>query len=56
MVGFPGETEADFEEMYEFVKWARLDKLGCFMYSKEEGTIAYKMENQVHFMTKKEKI
>lgn len=55
MVGFPGETEADFEEMYEFVKWARLDKLGCFMYSKEEGTIAYKMENQVHFMTKKKR-
>ena len=53
MVGFPGETEEDFNEMYEFVKWAKLDKLGCFTYSKEEGTAAYKMENQVHPMTKK---
>lgn len=55
MVGFPGETEEDFEELYEFVKWARLDKLGCFTYSKEEGTAASKMENQVHPMTKKKR-
>ena len=55
MVGFPGETEEDFEELYEFVKWAKLDKLGCFTYSKEEGTVAYKMENQVHPMTKKKR-
>ncbi len=53
MVGFPGETEEDFEELYEFVKWAKLDKLGCFAYSKEEGTVASRMENQVHPMTKK---
>ena len=53
MVGFPGETEEDFEKLYEFVKWAKLDKLGCFAYSKEEGTVASKMENQVHPMTKK---
>ena len=55
MVGFPGETEEDFEELYEFVKWAKLDKLGCFTYSKEEGTVAYKMENQIHPMTKKKR-
>ena len=55
MVGFPGETEEDFNEMYEFVKWAKLDKLGCFTYSKEEGTVAYKMGNQVHPMTKKKR-
>ena len=55
MVGFPGETEEDFEELYEFVKWAKLDKLGCFTYSKEEGTAASKMENQVHPMTKKKR-
>ena len=55
MVGFPGETEEDFEELYEFVKWAKLDKLGCFTYSKEEGTVASKMENQVHPMTKKKR-
>ena len=55
MVGFPGETEEDFEELYEFVKWAKLDKLGCFTYSKEEGTVASKMENQVHPITKKKR-
>lgn len=55
MVGFPGETEEDFEELYEFVKWAKLEKLGCFTYSKEEGTAAFKMENQVHPMTKKKR-
>ena len=55
MVGFPGETEEDFEDLYEFVKWAKLDKLGCFTYSKEEGTTAYKMENQVYPMTKKKR-
>ena len=55
MVGFPGETEEDFDELYEFVKWAKLDKLGCFTYSKEEGTAAFNMENQVHPMTKKKR-
>ena len=55
MVGFPGETEEDFEELYEFVEWAKLDKLGCFTYSKEEGTAAFNMENQVHPMTKKKR-
>ena len=55
MVGFPRETEEDFEELYEFIKWAKFDKLGCFMYSKEEGTVAYNMENQVHSMTKKKR-
>ncbi len=53
MVGFPGETQEDFEELYEFVKWAKFDKLGCFTYSKEEGTGASKMPMQVHPMTKK---
>lgn len=55
MVGFPSETEDDFKELYEFVKWAKLDKLGCFAYSKEEGTVASKMENQIHYMTKKKR-
>lgn len=53
MVGFPGETQEDFEELYNFVKWAKFDKLGCFTYSKEDGTPAAKMEKQVHQMTKK---
>ncbi len=40
MVGFPGETDKDFEELLEFVKWARFDRLGAFAYSEEEGTYA----------------
>ena len=55
MVGFPGETEEDFEKLYNFVKWAKLDKLGCFTYSKEEGTAAYNMNGQIHPMTKKKR-
>lgn len=53
MVGFPGETEEDFEELYNFLKEAKFDKLGAFMYSKEEGTGAEKMPNQIHSATKK---
>ena len=53
MVGFPGETEEDFSELLEFVKQAKFDKLGAFMYSKEDGTPAASMPNQVHGNTKK---
>lgn len=38
MVGFPGETDEDFEELVEFVKWARFERMGAFAYSEEEGT------------------
>lgn len=38
MVGFPGETEADFDELKTFVKWARFERMGAFAYSEEEGT------------------
>ena len=40
MVGFPGETDKDFDELMEFVKWARFDRLGAFAYSEEDGTYA----------------
>ena len=53
MVGFPGETKKDFEELYQFLKEARFDKLGAFSYSKEEGTAAYSLAGQVHPSTKK---
>ncbi len=53
MVGFPGETEKDFEELYEFVKETKFDKLGAFSYSKEEGTPAEKLKEQIHPMTKR---
>lgn len=42
MVGFPGESEADFEELVEFVKWARFERMGAFAYSEEEGTYSAK--------------
>ena len=38
MVGFPGETEEDFRELVEFVKWARFERMGAFAYSEEDGT------------------
>ena len=53
MVGFPGETKEDFEELYEFIKWAKFERLGAFSYSKEDGTPAEKLPNQIHPMTKK---
>lgn len=53
MVGFPGEEQSDFDELYNFVKETKFDKLGAFMYSKEENTPAANFKNQVHPMTKK---
>lgn len=53
IVGFPGETKEDFEELKEFVKKAKFDKLGTFMYSKEDGTPAEKLPDQIHGNTKK---
>lgn len=53
MVGFPGETKEDFEELYQFLKEAKFDKLGAFAYSKEEGTPAARLPNQIHPSTKK---
>lgn len=38
MVGFPGETEEDFKELVDFVKWAKFERMGAFTYSEEEGT------------------
>ena len=45
MVGFPGETEQDFAELMEFVKFARFERMGAFTYSEEEGT--YSAENYI---------
>ena len=38
MVGFPGETDEDFEELMQFVRWARFERMGAFAYSEESGT------------------
>ena len=53
IVGFPGEAKQDFEELIDFIKKVRFDKLGTFMYSKEEGTPAAKLPEQIHGNTKK---
>ena len=41
MVGFPGETENDFNELLDFVRWARFERMGAFAYSHEDGTYSY---------------
>ena len=56
IVGFPGETQADFDKLYKFVQKTKFDKLGVFSYSKEDGTPASKMENQVHYKTKQSRL
>ena len=47
MAGFPGETERDFEFLVRFLHWARFDHLGVFSYSREEGTLAFNLKDQV---------
>ena len=47
IAGHPGETDHDFEEMYEFVERSRFDRLGIFTYSHEEGTTSHKLEDDV---------
>ena len=55
IVGFPGETEEDFEKLHTFVKKGYFDKLGVFTYSKEDGTPAAKLKEQIHHNTKKKR-
>ena len=52
MVGFPGETEEDFNELKENLKKWKFDRLGCFMFSPEEGTPAFDMPDQIDEETK----
>ncbi|MBR5539883.1 MAG: 30S ribosomal protein S12 methylthiotransferase RimO [Clostridia bacterium] len=47
MTGFPNETEEDFEDLCEFIKEVRFERLGCFAFSAEEGTVAATMQPQV---------
>ncbi len=56
IVGFPGETEADFEELLDFVRDARFDRLGAFAFSPEEGTPAAEMDGQLPEEVKQERL
>lgn len=53
IVGFPGETEEDHQELLQFLEEARFERAGVFEYSREEGTRAAKMDGHVHHMTRR---
>jgi len=53
LVGHPGESEADFDQLREFVLAQRFDRLGCFAYSREDGTLSARMARQVPSAVKK---
>ncbi len=55
IAGYPGETEEDFQEMYDFVEKSRFERLGIFTYSHEENTHAYNSEDDVPEEVKKER-
>jgi ribosomal protein S12 methylthiotransferase len=56
IVGFPGETDKEFEELLNFVKEFRFERLGAFIFSREEGTPAYDFPQQIPMRTKKERL
>ncbi len=55
IAGYPGETKADFQEMYDFVERMRFERLGIFTYSHEENTHAYLLDDDVDEKTKKDR-
>ena len=55
IVGYPGETDEQFNELYEFVKRVRFDKMGVFEYSREKNTVSYSMTEQVPAKIKKQR-
>lgn len=55
IVGYPGETEEQFNELYEFVKRMRFEKMGVFEYSREKNTVSYSMTEQVPARIKKQR-
>ena len=56
ILGFPNEQESDFEEIIEFLKENKIDNVGFFKYSREEGTRAYNFENQIDEKIKEERL
>jgi len=55
IIGFPNESDKDFEELLAFIKEQKFAHLGCFKYSREQGTVAYNLLNQIPEKTKKER-
>jgi ribosomal protein S12 methylthiotransferase len=55
MVGFPGETDEDFEQLCDFLKWAEFDRFGAFTFSAEEGTAAAEMDGQIDEQIKQDR-
>lgn len=55
IVGYPGETDEQFEELYDFVKRMKFEKMGVFEYSREKNTVSYSMEDQVPSKIKKQR-
>lgn len=56
IVGFPGETKRDFNDLYDFVSQVKFNRLGVFAYSREEDTPAYDMPNQIEEAVKQERL
>lgn len=56
ITGFPSETEKEFKELLNFIKEARFERLGAFVYSREEGSTAYNMKNQIPDKVKQERL
>ncbi|MEA1940335.1 MAG: 30S ribosomal protein S12 methylthiotransferase RimO, partial [Candidatus Caldatribacteriota bacterium] len=56
IVGFPGETESDFNELLNYVKEVKFDRLGAFSYSREEGSAAYSFSQQIPLKVKKKRL
>ena len=56
IVGFPGETDRQFEELMDFVRWARFDALGCFKFYPESGTAAAELPGQVPDEVKQQRL
>jgi ribosomal protein S12 methylthiotransferase len=55
IVGFPGETEEEFQHLLDFAEEAQLDRIGAFLFSREPGTPSHEMENQVPFRVKQQR-
>jgi ribosomal protein S12 methylthiotransferase len=56
IVGYPGETDEEFQELMEFIKDTKFDRAGAFLYSEEDGTAAAKLEDDVSEDLKKERL